>query len=730
NKDKDAIPVTDNALELSLKTGNTKGALAAKIGKGSYDFSTKNYESAEKRFRALKIQLDTTTEEFPFERGRVYYYLARIIYDRGEPTKALSYFEKAIPLLEKSRNKRFIGVVYNMTGLSYWNLDKPEKALEFFIKSSELKRETKDSSGLAASLGNIGLVYGDLKLYDKSIKYHRESIAMNKEIGNVEGMANEYTNIGIVYYMKKTNDSAEFYVRKALELGIQEGDKNIIARCYNNLGLVYDARNNLAAALSFYEKSLKLKEETNNPNGLSSAHVNIGAVQMKRKNFSEAEKHMKLAFEFGKTAESLERQREAAQGLFEVYEQTNKTVQALEWYKLATQLKDSVFNENNNKIIAEMNEKFESDQKDRLIIKKNEEALAQQLKFEKEHRQNEKQKTTIIYFVVFSLVAIVLSIIMLWAFLQKRKGNKVLATKNAAIEAQKQEITDSINYAKRIQQAILPAAAEMKVLLPDHAIFYRPKDIVAGDFYWFTVCGQQTELKNFQTNKQTSSLTNEPKTENLKQETVRETLLLGASDCTGHGVPGAFMSLIGKENLDKAAQRSSSPAEILSHLNKFVKSALQQSSQGESMQDGMDISIIALQQNAKIKNEGETTTIKFSGANRPLWILNNTNGKNSLQEIKGTKAAIGGYTPHNQVYEEHEITIEKNDSLYLFTDGFPDQFGGPKEKKLTTKRFRSFLMEICHLTATEQMNKIDEFFTEWKRNIEQIDDVLVIVLKF
>jgi tetratricopeptide (TPR) repeat protein len=252
-KDKDAVAVTDRALALSKKTGNSKGELDARIAKAVYEYFIRD-SAAEKRFAELSAQLETIEPELTFEKGRVLFFLGRIHYDRGEPTKALGFLDKATPLFEKIKHQRMIASVYNMTGLAYWNLDKPEKALELFIKSADIKRKIKDVSGLAASLGNMALIYSDLKLYDKSVQYHLQSVRLNEQIGFVEGVTNEYINLGITYYQVRQLDSAEFYVRKALELALNGGDKNVIARCYNNLGLVYDQRENAGAGFLFFLK--------------------------------------------------------------------------------------------------------------------------------------------------------------------------------------------------------------------------------------------------------------------------------------------------------------------------------------------------------------------------------------------------------------------------------------------------------------------------------------------
>ena len=215
-------------------------------------------------------------------------------------------------------------------------------------------------------------------------------------------------------------------------------------------------------------------------------------------------------------------------------------------------------------------------------------------------------------------------------------------------------------------------------------MLFKPKDIVSGDFYYFN------------------------KSNDL--------IFIAAADCTGHGVPGAFMSLIGYERLDDAVSQDTNTSVILELLNKGVKKSLRQSNDHNSTRDGMDIALISFKSDKGIVN--------FSAANRPLWIIRN--GKKEIEEIKGTKAAIGGLTDDNQIFENHEITVSSGDTFYIFTDGFSDQFGGKSGKKLMSKKFKEILLNIQHLTMKEQEQHLENFIEKWRGESEQLDDILVI----
>lgn len=256
------------------------------------------------------------------------------------------------------------------------------------------------------------------------------------------------------------------------------------------------------------------------------------------------------------------------------------------------------------------------------------------------------------------------------------------------LEHQKQEITDSINYALRIQQSILPTLKEIYNVYNNCFIFFQPKDIVSGDFYWFKRINEHE-------------------------------FLLACADCTGHGVPGAFMSMICSEKLSEGFSQSSEPDKILYHANNAIKEVLKQNQQEEGKsKDGMEIALI--------KYNRITKQLIYCGANRPLWLIKKATGE--LLEIKPTKASIASFTDYNFEYEKHILQLESDDSVYLTSDGFSDQFGGPDGKKFMSKNMKMFLKEIYHLPTMKQEEMISQRINDWIGNLEQVDDLLVIGL--
>jgi serine phosphatase RsbU (regulator of sigma subunit) len=254
----------------------------------------------------------------------------------------------------------------------------------------------------------------------------------------------------------------------------------------------------------------------------------------------------------------------------------------------------------------------------------------------------------------------------------------------AVIEQKHHEIVDSVNYAQKIQEAILPDLREIAIHLPETFILFKPRDIVSGDFYWFS-------HKN-------------------------NRILIAAVDCTGHGVPGAFMSMIGNTLLNQIVNERglTDPGQILHQLNEEVNISLKQTQEDSESRDGMDIAICSFAPDLK--------EVLYAGANRPLYIIKN----NQLQEIKANKFAIGGRdydTPKK--FETRAFNLEKNDTIYLSSDGYADQFS-PFDKKLMTRKFRETLLEIQNKTMPEQKEFLNTFIDKWKDNMEQTDDILVI----
>jgi len=271
---------------------------------------------------------------------------------------------------------------------------------------------------------------------------------------------------------------------------------------------------------------------------------------------------------------------------------------------------------------------------------------------------------------------------------EEDKTTQSILEQNRIIALKNRDITDSINYARKIQESLLPHTDQIQETLPNSFVYYKPRDIVSGDFYWF--------------------------------KEIEGKILLSAVDCTGHGVPGALMSMIGFSKLNEISHnKNADPGYILEKLDEGVRDALSTKRYDHESKDGMDMALCSFD----IKN----SRVQYSGAFRPLIKINGDN----IEEIKGNRYPIGGGSSYEKDgFTTHEFDINKGDCFYMFSDGFPDQFGGPKDKKFMNKRFKQLLCEIQTLSPQEQMNRLDDAFVNWQGETEQVDDVLVIGVCF
>jgi serine phosphatase RsbU (regulator of sigma subunit)/Tfp pilus assembly protein PilF len=607
--------------------------------------------------------------------------------NQGDIPKAIEYYHKSLKIQEEIGNKEGIAISLNNIGGIYMNQGDIPKALEYYHKSLKIQEEIGDKKGIAISLNNIGGIYMNQGDIPKAIEYHHKILKIQEEIGNKNGIAISLNNIGFIHNNQGDIPKAIEYYHKSLKIQEEIGNKNGIAAALNNIGFIHNNQGYIPKAIEYYHKSLKIKEEIGDKEGIAISLYNIGRMQLKQGDviaaLADGERSLSIAQEIGYP----ERIKLAANLLSQVYEKQGKGMKALEMYKLHIQMKDSINNEASQKASAQQQAKYEYEKQKVLDDAEHDKLLAIEQE-EKEKQQILTGATTgglglVVVFLIFVFNRLRVTkkqkLVIEGQKQEVEQQKEVVEAAHEELEEKNQEIMDSITYAKRIQSAILPPIKVVKEYLQESFILYKPKDVVAGDFYWM--------------------------------EHTNGKVLFAAADCTGHGVPGAMVSVVCNNALNRSV-REYGLTDVGAILDKTRDIVIQEFEKSdEEVKDGMDIALCSLEGNK----------LQYAGAHNPLWIIRN----GEIIETKANKQPIGQFD-NLEPYTTHSFELEANDSIYIFSDGYVDQFGGEKGKKFKAKAFRELLLSIQEKPMEEQKTIIDEAFEYWRGDLEQIDDVCVI----
>jgi serine phosphatase RsbU (regulator of sigma subunit) len=620
-------------------------------------------------------------------------YIGQNIFD-----SAFRYIELAIPLAQTDSLQPYLESLYANKSVACIYKSNNSQALNNIIKSMRIAEKLKDSSSIANDYNIMGVIHLNLKVFEKAKEYWLKSLQINILTNNEESEIDNYGNLGDVEAELHKYDSALYYFNKGLLLikKYKSTDREIMTLM--NIGDVYVRMNKFPEALDYtllsLQKSKEKGEEVKNP----LLYSNLGLIYSGLKQYNNSHENFEKALLFESEIKNPNDYRQIYDGLSKLYASENNFAKAYQFHKLFSNYSDSVYNDQNIQSISDIKTKYEVDKKeDEFKIQTEKE----QIRTELEHR---KQKIIQISLLAGFVMLAILAFLIFRSYRIKKKANDVITkqkeeieTKKAELEGAYTEIKDSINYAQHIQKASLPEIEKLKNIFPDSAFIYRPKNVVSGDFYYF----------------------------NEIEENNKRSFILAVCDCTGHGVPGAFMSLIGIEQLNKIIQERNiyQPSFILDALHTGVRKALKQDI--NESRDGMDVIL------CKITPDDNEIFIEYAGANRPLWILKKNNSSYNFEEIKADKRAIGGLEiSEKNNFTNCSITLQKGDTIYCSTDGYADQFGGPKGKKFMVKKFQSLLMEIADHPMSTQEKEIIDCYKSWKDKLEQVDDVCVIGIKF
>lgn len=597
-------------------------------------------------------------------------------------------------------------------------VDYPDSSFVYASKAHQLATEIKYEFGIARSLASMGEVYNGKGNYSMALKVLHEAYDHYERMGNKAAMCTVMNSIGNTHIGNKDNAKGLDAFKKCFYLAKEMKDEKGIALSSFGIGNIYGTDGKIDSAMKYLDVALPAFAAQKYTYAEGMTYALIGQLRNSEKKYAESlaaldkamelfnqvgqlygvgvayqaigktyydmgEKGMALnnyikAYEVHMKRNAFDNIKESALAISQTFKDLGDYESALAYHEKYMIYNDSVFNQQSRKQLLEVETKYMTADKEKEI----------KLKTLELETSAEKVRSRTVYLFIFAGASVILLILAFFAYKQYRQKKvanlRVMLQKNI-IEEKNKSITESIRYAQYIQGSILPDDDMIYYLLGESFVLYRPKDIVSGDFYW------SASVENY--------------------------TYVAVVDCTGHGVPGAFMSMVGYNALGNAIKQLKTPdtSQVLSFLQEEVKEMFRHNYNSGNVRDGMDISLVRLDKKEK--------KIQFSGANIPLCLVR----EKEMIQYRGDKAAISAHRETKvNAFTTHTIDLQKGDSIYLFSDGYADQFGGPKGKKFKHKNFQALMKANAHLPMYEQKNVFSKTIDDWKGDHEQIDDILVI----
>lgn len=650
--------------------------------------------------------------------------------------KTKIHFNSLLELKNKKPDKiqraliLLLAMCYRSYGVYNHDLGNMLKAMDYYQKALRIFEELKEESNISTCNYNIGLMHSDMGNSDLAKVYFYKSLEIDEKLKDYKGIAYTSSSLGVIEKKNKNYQKANDLYERALETSIMINDKIGISTAYTNMALLFQETGKPEKSIEFYNKAYEIDKELGDKSYLAIDLINIGLVYKNTENRKKALEAFYKSLELSGEIKSLPLQLTVYECLSETYEKEGNSLKALKYLRLHNEIKDSIFEIEKEKNINELEVKYQNRQKNLEIENLKKQRELQAVQFELKEQDVKRQRVIIYISLIAVCVIVFISIVLYKANIEKRKANNLLASQNDEIVRQKdrishiyKELSDSIHYAKRIQSAVIPTAEILADNFSEAFVLFKPKDVVSGDFYWATY--------------------------------VRNWKIIAVADCTGHGVPGAFMSMLGISFLNEIVRKKEvvRASDVLNHLRDAVIESLKQTGESGSQKDGMDISLLVINTTPVIKcnmcgNEhcncdstgtGNNELIyncQWAGANNPLYIIRKSgqmfSGGAAIEELKPDKMPIAIYE-RMEDFTNHDFQVHSGDTLYLLSDGYQDQFGGPENKKIMSKRLKQILSDNNNRPMSEQRDILDFTIEEWKNNFavryEQTDDVTILGLK-
>ena len=664
-------------------TGQTKNKIKAHNYLGAYFESISNYPLAIFHLNQANVLNKINDNEKIITQN----FLGYIYWHKSNYDSALIYHQLALKKINKNNPvNNHLAFTYLMLGNDYYDLGDYSKTSKYFFNSLAIYEKLNDTIGLIQIHNRLSKLYYKLKDYAKAKNHISISQQFNKSVQYIRELAISYNSIGNIQIETGSLNSALYYFTKTHTEFKKCGDVIGQAIASINLGDTYQTlyergtprKSILDSSFKYYLQSYNLNKSVNNKFGMIYGVWGLSDIEMKNGNTKEAYTNYLNALQLSKSINAKSEIYNLYWKLHSFFELKGNKDSSYYYLKYYITAKNKLENEEQTKALLRQESKYEIDKR----IAEQKEIIEREklIATEKNKRKN---------YIIFGIVIVL--IILIYAVINSIKKIKIINSKNetiniinAELTIQKKEITDSINYARTLQDAILPSEKYFNECNLNCFVFYKPKDIVAGDFYWL-------EKRN-------------------------DLLFIAVADCTGHGVPGAMGSVLCSNALNRSLLEFGilDPGEILNKTRTLIVETFSKSE--KDVKDGMDISLLSINMN--------TLEINWAGANNPLWYI----CQSEVKEIKPDKQAIGK-TDNPLPFTTHKIKLNKNDMLFLFTDGYADQFGGEKGKKFKYKPLKELLTNNAHLQLTEQKQLLFERFENWRGNLDQVDDVCVIGIK-
>jgi serine phosphatase RsbU (regulator of sigma subunit) len=619
---------------------------------------------------------------------------SRVLYRKGEYDSSISVSEQSLAIAREIRDSALQSTSLLNLGSAYSYKAYNNQAIDYYFKGLAIEERLKTQSNLKWYFNNIGIMFSNQKNYPKALEYALRAKDVSEKTNDRRNLCMIYNNIGWIYLLLDKNDSARYALNKSLQMAEDANDRYTLALCLDNLSQLNIKMKQYDKAFIYSRKSFEIGEKEGFKEQSVASLMAMGNIQFMEGKYKGAETDLLKALTMAQQIKSKLLTRDVSLVLASLHRKQSDYRKAYEYYKVYSEAKDSLLNEENSRLLTEMNTKYTTEKKEKEIelLKKNEDI--QNLELTKKKNELDRQRTVSISVFVGFLLLMIVAILMFSRYRLKKKANdqlqdafNLIEEKNALIEKSNLMITDSITYAKRIQDAILPATEDLTRLFgDDFFIYYLPSQIVSGDFYWCSI--QQNKI------------------------------IFVVADCTGHGVPGAFMSMIGNTLLNEIVneRKVTDTKKIAELLDEKIIHALHQH-EGSQKYDGMDISICSIDEASK--------EICFTGAHHAMYAFDT-----ELQKIKGDSYSIGG-AQHQQskTFTSHKLIYKKGLRLYFLTDGYCDQAGGEANKRFSSRRFEAILNESQEVSMDKQKDKLEQAFKEWKGSTQQRDDILVVGIK-